>query len=242
MPDASLVDRAALPEAYHAWRTSELGQITDQVEKHLLDDLIGPVRGKRIIDVGCGDGVLAVRLALAGADVTGLDADPRMLSAARARARIAGTATTFIEGDIRLLPFADGSFDTAVAISVLCLVRDAEHAVQEMARVLRPGGRLVLAELGRHSLWAAKRRVAGWLGSKIWRNAMFRSANELRQLAKLAHLEVVQARGAIYYPPCTLCARWLAPHDPRLSSLTIFGAAFIALAADKPDEVLQKSP
>lgn len=242
MPDARAPDLAELSEAYHAWRTSELGQITDRIEAELIATLIGPLRGKRVLDVGCGDGVLAVRLAEAGAAATGLDADPRMLAAARERASAAGTATTFVDGDIRTLPFADGSFDTVMAITVLCFLRDAEHAVQEMARVLRPGGRLVLGELGRYSLWAVKRRVAGWLGSKTWRHAMFRSASELRQLARLSHLEVGQVRGAIYYPPCTLCARWLAPHDHRLSTLTTTGAAFIALAADKPDRILQRKP
>ncbi|MCC0006689.1 MAG: methyltransferase domain-containing protein [Hyphomicrobiaceae bacterium] len=242
MPDARAPDLTGLPEAYHAWRTSELGQLTDRLEEELIAKLIGPLQGKRILDVGCGDGVLAVRLAEAGAFATGLDADPRMLTAARKRAEATGTAITFVDGDIHSLPFADGSFDTVMAITVLCFVRDAERAVQEMARVLRPGGRLVLGELGRYSLWAVKRRVAGWLGSKTSRHAMFRSASELRQLAKLAHLEVGQVRGAIYYPPCTLCPQWLAPHDQRLSTLTTFGAAFIALAADKPDRILQRKP
>lgn len=238
MPDACAPDLAELPEAYQAWRTSELGQITDRLEAELIATLIEPLGGKRILDVGCGDGALTVRLAAEGADVTGLDADPCMLAAARARAKTSGTATTFVDGDIRSLPFADGSFDTVMAITVLCFVGDAERVVQEMARVLRPGGRLVLGELGRYSLWAAKRRVAGWLGSKTWRNAMFRSANQLRQLAMAVHLEVEPVRGAIYYPPCTLCARWLAPHDHRIAVITTIGGAFIALAADKPDENL----
>ncbi|MCB1519027.1 MAG: methyltransferase domain-containing protein [Hyphomicrobiaceae bacterium] len=231
-----------LPEAYHAWRTSELGQITDRIEAELIATLIGPLAGTRILDVGCGDGEAAVQFARNGAEVIGLDADPRMLVAARERAKASETTITFVDGDICSLSFADGTFDAVIAMTVLCFVSDAERAVQEMARVLRPGGRLVLGELGRYSLWAAKRRVAGWLGSKAWRHAIFRSASELRQLAKVGRLEVKQIRGAIYYPPCTVCARWLAPHDHRIAAMTTIGAAFIALAADKPDEILQRSP
>ena len=59
---------------------------------------------------------------------------------------------------------------------------------EEMRRVLgsteRPGGRLVIGELGRWSLWAAIRRVRGWLGSPTWRAARFRSASDLRALVQ----------------------------------------------------------
>jgi 2-polyprenyl-3-methyl-5-hydroxy-6-metoxy-1,4-benzoquinol methylase len=61
------------PAAYEEWRSSRLGQITDALEERLLLDLLGPVRGLAVLDVGCGDGVLASALARRGAQVTGLD-------------------------------------------------------------------------------------------------------------------------------------------------------------------------
>lgn len=233
MPNA-LPALASLPAAYQEWRASELGRITDGIEERLVLALVGSVSGKRVLDVGCGDGVLSVRLAQAGGIVTGLDDDPHMLAAARERASTSGAAAAFVEGDARTLPFDDSSFDVVVAVTVLCFVADAERAAKEMARVLRPGGCLVLGELGRYSLWAAKRRLSGWLGSRTWRNARFRTAGELRSLALAAQLEVANVRGAIYYPPCNLCARWLAPLDPYLARTSSFGAAFIAVAARKP--------
>lgn len=233
---------SSLPAAYRAWRARELGRITDRIEEDLIVEMIGPVQGKKALDVGCGDGVLSVRLAAAGADVTGLDADPHMLVAARERCETSGEVVAYVEGDILSLPFADSSFDVVVAVTVLCFVRDSERAVQEMARVLRPGGRLVIGELGRTSLWAAKRRVLGWLGSRTWRNAIFRSASELKQLALAARLRVSVVRGAIYYPPSTLCARWLAPLDHRFAAVTTSGAAFIVLGAQKPGSYISKRP
>ncbi len=227
-------DFSELPDAYRAWRDSELGRLTDCIEEDLIVGLVGPVRGTKVLDVGCGDAVLSVRLAAAGAEVTGVDTDPRMLAAARERADNSGEAVAFVEGNILSLPFPDTSFDTVVAVAVLCFVEDIERAVREMARVLRPGGRLVLGELGRYSLWAAKRRVAGWFGSKTWRKAIFRTASELRQRATAAGLELSEVRGAVYYPPCAFFARWLVPLDHRLATVTTIGAAFIALAADKP--------
>lgn len=83
-------------ESYRRWRESPLGQTTDALEEALILDLLGPVQGPRILDVGCGDGVLAVALARRGARVTGLDADPRVLAATRRRA-------AFESVDVRLV-------------------------------------------------------------------------------------------------------------------------------------------
>lgn len=236
MANAPAADLASLPAAYQAWRASDLGRITDGIEEELILELIGPLQGNRVLDVGCGDGVLSVELSRQGAHVTALDADSRMLDAARDRADSAHANITFIEGNARSLPFADNSFDVVVAVTVLCFVADAESAVREMVRVLRPGGRLVMGELGRHSIWAAKRRLSGWLGSRTWRGAIFRSAGELKRIVTSAKLRVTAVQGAIYYPPSNLCARWLAPLDRYLAAVATTGAAFIALAASKPAE------
>ena len=225
---------SSLPAAYQLWRESELGRITDHIEEELILRLIGPASGKRVLDVGCGDGVLSVRLAQAGADVTAFDNELRMLVAARRRADEAGQKVALVEGDAQSLPFPDSAFDIVVAVTVLCFVAEPERAFHEMARVLRPGGRLVIGELGRFSIWAAKRRIAGWFGSKTWKVARFRTARDLKNLAVAAGLEVETVRGAVYYPPSNLSARWLSPHDEKLSQLSILGAAFIALKARMP--------
>ena len=234
MADSNSLDLSELPAAYRKWRQSELGRITDHIEEELILKLIGPVSGKRVLDVGCGDGVLSVTLAQAGADVTGLDYDPLMLAAARRRANDAGQKVALVEGDAQSLPFADSAFDIVVAVTILCFVAEPVRTFHEMARVLRPGGRLVIGELGRYSIWAAKRRIAGWFGSKTWRVARFRTARDLEKLAIAADLEVETVRGAVDYPPSNLSARRLSPYDQRLSRLSTFGAAFIALTARKP--------
>jgi len=219
------------PDAYASWRTTTLGVVTEALEQRLILNLMGGVSGRRVLDAGCGDGALACAAASQGAEVTGIDADPAMLVAARSRAAKAGLRATFSEGRIEHLPFPDASLDVVVAVTVLCFVADAAGAVREMARVLRPGGRLVIGELGRWSLWAALRRVRGWLGSPTWKSARFRTGKELRALAGQAGLSVTEIRGAVYYPPIGVLARALAPVDPWLGNLTSFGAAFIALGA-----------
>jgi ubiquinone biosynthesis O-methyltransferase len=219
------------PEAYTTWRATSLGVITEAIEQRWILDLLGELKGARVLDAGCGDGKLACVMASRGAEVTGIDSDPAMLAAARSRAEKARIEARFLEGRIERLPVPDASFDAVMAITVLCFVPDAAAALREMARVLRPGGRLVIGELGRWSLWAAIRRVRGWFGSPTWRAARFRTAAELRALAEQAGLAVTAIRGAVYYPPAGVLARILAPIDPWLGRLTTFGAAFIALRA-----------
>jgi SAM-dependent methyltransferase len=223
------------PEAYASWRATPLGSITEKIEQRLILDMMGDLAGRRVLDAGCGDGALVCAAASRGAEVTGIDLDPAMLATARSRAVAAGLQARFLEGRVERLPFPDASFDVVASVTVLCFVLDAAGGVREMARVLRPGGRLVLGELGRWSLWAAIRRMRGWLGSATWRSARFRTAAELRALAGQAGLSVTAIRGAVYYPPVGLLARALAPIDSWFGRLTTFGAAFIALGAVSPD-------
>jgi SAM-dependent methyltransferase len=99
---------------------------------------VAEARPRRVLEVGCGWGELAEWLAReTGAEVVAVDLSPRMVELARERGVDARVA------DVQALPFEDGSFDVAVAAWMLYHVPDLAAAVAELARVLRPGGRLV---------------------------------------------------------------------------------------------------
>ena len=157
-----------------------------------------------------------------------------MIRAARARARREGADIMFMVGEAARVPFAPGAFDIVVAVTVLCFVVDAASVFQEIARVLRPGGVLVIGELGKWSAWAAARRIRAWLGSSLWRRGRFRTARELRFLANRAGLAAGPVHGSVYYPRWQWAARLLAPYDTAFSSVTTVGAAFLAFSAVKP--------
>src|SRR5579883_2231477 len=175
----------------------------------------------------------------------GADGQARRAVHARGGARAPAGARLdagLVRGRIEQLPFREAAFDVVVAVTVLCFVPDAAQAIREMARVLRPGGRLVIGELGRCSAWAVIRHVRGWLGSPTWRRARFRSAAELSALAESAGLAVAEMRGAVYYPPIGWLARRMVRLDPRLGWLTTCGAGFIALAAHRPGAAMRIAP
>jgi SAM-dependent methyltransferase len=225
---------AVRPEDFRRWRAGPLGAITEALEQALVLRLAGPLAGLRVLDVGCGDGAYSLAAARRGAQVVGVDASRPMLTAARVRANEALLRVEFEHADAAALPFEEGRFDVALAVTVLCFVPDPAAALREMSRVLAPGGRLVLGELGRWNAWAAWRRLRAWHGSQLWRKATFRTAVELRALVRDAGLEAGQVRGAAFYPPLAGAASVLAPFDSWLGTLTTFGAAFIAVAAVKP--------
>jgi SAM-dependent methyltransferase len=228
------------PAAYASWRATALGVITEGIEQRLILDLMGDLAGRRVLDAGCGDGALIYAAASRGAAATGVDPDSAMLAAARSRVGEATRDVTFVGGRVEQLPFREASFDLVAAVTVLCFVPDVVSAVRELARVLRPGGRLVLGELGRWSWWAAIRCARGWLGSSTWAAARFRTVAELKALALQAGLCVTGVRSGVYYPPVSILARALMPLDSRLARLTTFGAAFIAVAAERTDNHSKK--
>jgi SAM-dependent methyltransferase len=96
--------------------------------------------GQRVLDVGCGTGVVALAATRTGAHVTALDLTPELLARARENASIAGAEVDWHEGDVEALPFEDASFDAVVSQFGHMFAPRPEVATREMLRVLKPGG------------------------------------------------------------------------------------------------------
>jgi SAM-dependent methyltransferase len=125
------------------------GRITAHVADALLDAAgVGP--GVRVLDVGCGPGHLCAAAAARGATPVGTDLAPGMVRAARE----AHPELEFHVGDAEDLPFADASFDAALAAFVVNHLPHPRRAAVELRRVLRPGGRAAVA------MWDQPERVA----------------------------------------------------------------------------------
>jgi len=110
-------------------------------ERPAVLDLAGDVRGRTILDAGCGSGPLAAELVARGADVVGFDGSPAMIDLARRRL---GEAVPLTVHDLaEPLPYDDETFDDVVASLVLHYLEDWDRPLAEIRRVLKPGGRLI---------------------------------------------------------------------------------------------------
>ncbi len=121
--------------------------------KKALVARLAPGQGERILDVGCGTGTLAIAVARAapGVEVVGIDADESMLARARAKQARSGTSVQWHRGLAQNLPFQAGEFDAVVSSLFFhhLLRPDKRATLAEIARVIRPGGRLLIADWGR---------------------------------------------------------------------------------------------
>jgi SAM-dependent methyltransferase len=107
--------------------------------------LLGDVRGKRLLDYGCGHGMASVVLARRGAEVTGIDLSAGYIEEARRRVAANEVMAEFRQADAEQLPFPDGSFDAVWGCAILHHL-NLRQAGAELHRVLRPGGVAVFCE------------------------------------------------------------------------------------------------
>jgi 2-polyprenyl-6-hydroxyphenyl methylase/3-demethylubiquinone-9 3-methyltransferase len=172
-----------------------------------LLDVLGPLPGRRILDLGCGKGRFATHLAAGGAEVVGLDLSARMIARAEGLDRVLASA--------RRLPFGPGVFDAVVAVEVLQHVSPDTigGVLSEVARVLRPGGLVALID----------RNAAAFDARRPW-------------LPKLALKWIDERRGRWMYPAGgPVREHWFWPGRLRRRLANSFEAARVGYLLS-PDE------
>jgi len=162
------VDNEALWEEHAGWWQREFTDGRDaEYEEQILPLVARHLRGaRRVLDIGCGEGQVARRIAALGAGVIGIDPTPSQVAVARAR----GGGPHYGRARGEALPCRDAAFDAVLLCLAIEHIDAFETAIQEVARVLEPGGRFVL--LLCHPLLQAP--GSGWiddqiLGEHYWR-------------------------------------------------------------------------
>lgn len=128
--------------------TSAEDSFSENIEWPAVEEMTGTVEHQRALDLGCGSGVYSLRFAERGAEVTGLDLSPVMISLAREKARERGLKIDFQVADIsKSLAFRRDEFDLVFTATVLHYVEDLESFFSEAARVMKPEGRMIASVL-----------------------------------------------------------------------------------------------
>lgn len=170
----------AWTDRYDRWFETPTGRLVRKYESALVLELLNPLPGERILDVGCGTGVFTQDLLDCGARVTGVDLSGPMLKKAMGRTGAGG----FIGlcADMCALPFPDNCFDKVVSMTAIEFVADAGRAVAELDRIARKGGCVVVTTLNSLSPWAEQRKQKGQNGHALFQKICFRSPDDMRLL------------------------------------------------------------
>jgi demethylmenaquinone methyltransferase/2-methoxy-6-polyprenyl-1,4-benzoquinol methylase len=224
---------AGLPRAYDRMgAVLSFGQ--DPRWRATMVDAINPLPGQRVLDVATGTGLVAYALARRGCEVVALDQSEQMLAGARARfARHPelGDRVSFVRGEAEHLPFADSSFDALSFTYLLRYVDDRAATMRELARVVKPHGRIGMVEFGvpESAPLRAAWRVHTRVGLPLLGRAVSRPWFEVGRFLG-PNIEQLYAQGP------DLAALWRGAgiedvHDRRLS----FGAGVVMWGARSGD-------
>lgn len=216
-----------------AWAAGDYPSMAEHIASagERLVDRLGVAAGDRLLDAGCGSGTAARYAANKGAQVTALDLTPELLEAGRQRAQQEGLRIDWREGDVEGLPWPDGSFDVVISCFACMFAPRHEVAAAELARVLRPGGRLgVCAWSPEGTIGGFFRTVAEHLPPPPWARSplLWGTPEHVAGLFAGSGLEVSFAHDAIQF------------EDPSLDAgmedfKTKFGPILMARQALEPE-------
>jgi ubiquinone/menaquinone biosynthesis C-methylase UbiE len=185
-PEPSRLSDPQMWDLMAAWWDQKQGEEGDLWHRLLIEPtferVIGDVGGLRILEIACGNGRLARRMARRGAAVTAVDASEGMLLHARQREAEDPTGTEYHLADAAGLgPLADGSFDLVVAGMALMDIADARGALLEAGRALRVGGRLVASLI--HPCFDTGEENSCWVAERYaYETRVFRKVGRYREL------------------------------------------------------------
>ena len=190
------------------WMAGDFGIIARMIEKGGDDfvESIGIKSGMKVLDVACGTGNTAIPEAKRGAEVIGVDIATNLIEQARERAKAEGLNIQFDEGDVEALRYADDSFDAVATMFGAMFAPRPDVVAAELARVLKPGGVLAMANWNSESIAGKTSRISskhtpqppGLVAPVMWGNVV-----AVRKRLTAVSLFLLMA--ATTRPKCQVC-------------------------------------
>jgi ubiquinone/menaquinone biosynthesis C-methylase UbiE len=205
-------------DALSLWYDSKQGENGDLWHRSLIDPvlikLVGDVKGKDVLDLGCGNGYLSRRFAKAGGRVRAIDSSSAMIERAKSHDTQNNPSIEYALASANNLGLFEGeNFDIVFANMTLMDFEDAEGAIKEVSRVLRRGGRFVASlshpcfDNGRNSAWIMEKTIGEkWLETKLYRRIRaYRQPSSEEFPWRISEAETGWTRG--YHRPLNWYAR-----------------------------------
>ena len=206
----------------HKLGPARLAFIRDQLKEHFsLGSGLTPLAGLRVLDIGCGGGLIAEPLARLGAQVSAIDPSPETIAVAEEHARGQGLKIDYRAARVEDIAAEQTTFDAVLCLEVIEHVPDPGAFLKACAALVRPGGMLILSTINR-TMKAFALAIVGaeyvlrWLpvGTHQWER--FITPGELKDHAAAASLEVRSTQGLVYRP---LRDEWMLGADTDVNYL-----------------------
>lgn len=185
---------------YDTWYQSNLGKFVDQVETELAFSLFKPEGEMKILDVGCGTGNFSIKLAEMGCKVIGIDKSEKMLEEAKRKAEIKGLNIEFLNMDVYDIELSDESFDGVFSMAAFEFIKRPKKAYDEMYRVLKKGGYLLIGTINRDSKWGELYMSEPFQENSVFKYADFKSMDDMESWDSE---NIVTSGEALFLPPNT---------------------------------------
>lgn len=209
----------------HKFNPVRLAFIREQIARHFGRNAAAsaPLEGLRLLDIGCGGGLVAEPMARLGAEVVGVDASERNIGVARTHAEEAGVTVDYRSTSAEALAAAGERFDVVLTLEVVEHVADLEGFLKACGEMVKPGGLLIAATLNRtlkaYALGVVVAEyILRWLprGTHDWQK--FVKPHELAGALRHAGLNVTEIAGVSYDP---LADRWRIGRDTAVNYLMV---------------------
>ena len=220
----------------HVVNALRLDYVRERIASHFGPARAAPLAGLRILDVGCGGGLLSEPLAQLGAEVVGIDASPGNLAAARLHAAAQGVSVTYRLGDPAQALGPDEKFDVVLALEVVEHVSDVPAFVDTVARCVAPGGLLFASTIDR--TWQSF--LFAIVGAEYILRVLPRGTHQWQRFVRPAELAAAVGRAGLQqadlrgmrYLPLLHRASWC--RDTRVNYLAAFAHGAASPARSRP--------
>ena len=184
--------------SYDGWYESKQGEFVDKVETDLAFSLFKPTPGSKILDIGCGTGNFSIKLTEMGCKVVGIDVSEEMLNKAREKAKRKGLDIEFHKMDVYNLGFSDESFDQVFSMAAFEFIKEPEKAYDEMHRVLKKDGHLLIGTIAKDSKWGELYLSKPLQENSVFKHADFKTLEDLKAINKK---EIIDYGECLFIPP-----------------------------------------
>lgn len=185
---------------YDSWYTTKMGEFVDRVETELAMSLFKVEPGMKILDVGCGTGNFSIKLAEQGCRVVAIDQSKEMLKNAIKKSEEKGLDIEFHCMDVYDMKFPDNKFDGVISMAAFEFIKEPQKAYDEMYRVLKPKGSLLIGTINRESKWGELYNSDTFQKNSVFKYADFKSMDDMKSWNSK---EVIASGECLFLPPTT---------------------------------------